>query len=213
MINFRSMATQNHILVLTPGLVAPAPLAISAGAGESIDIRLLVFPEVSADVDIKVDLTGEEASLNISGFYLCGADENVAIRTEVNHKVPRCRSNQIINGVAGGKAKASFYGKIVVAPDAVGTEAFQTNRNLLLSESAVIDTKPQLEIYADDVQCSHGATVGKLDELELFYMRSRGVPLKEARIMQIYSFLSPALAGMEEADKYSALLEEVLRKI
>ncbi len=213
MINFRSMATRNHILVLTPGLVAPAPLAISAGAGESIDIRVLVFPEVSADVDIKVDLTGEEASLNISGFYLCGADENVAIHTEVNHKVPRCRSNQIINGVAGGKAKASFYGKIVVAPDAVGTEAFQTNRNLLLSESAVIDTKPQLEIYADDVQCSHGATVGKLDELELFYMRSRGVPLKEARIMQIYSFLSPALAGMEEAGRYAQMLEEALRTI
>ena len=96
------------------------------------------------------------------------------------------------------KARARFDGRIIVNQDAQKTEAYQTNRNLLLSENAVVETLPQLEIYADDVKCSHGATVGYLDENEQFYMRSRGISLEEARRLQMLSFLSPVMEGLGE---------------
>ena len=201
----------SHILVLTPGFAVPGPLNIVAKEGERVEVKLLVFPGVSASLDIKASLVGKGASFDLSGFYLCGADEDFSLRTEVSHLVPGCSSNQLFNGAAAGSAKVTFYGRILVAQDAIGTEAYQTNRNILLSDTAVIDTKPQLEIYADDVKCSHGAAIGKLDDLELFYMRSRGIPLQEAKIMQLYSFLSPALAGLPE--EYSSRLEEALRAI
>ena len=91
-----------------------------------------------------------------------------------------------------------FYGKIVVAPDAQKTEAYQTNHNLVVSDGAKAEAKPQLEIYADDVKCSHGATVGQLNEDEQFYMRSRGIPEDEAQVLQMISFMAPVLANITE---------------
>ena len=123
--------------------------------------------------------------------------------------MPECISTQLFNGVAGGSSRISFFGKIVVAPDAQKTEAYQTNRNLVVSSSAHAETKPQLEIYADDVKCSHGATVGQLNEDEQFYMRSRGIPENEARILQIISFLAPVLAAIPDARERESLSAEV----
>ena len=100
--------------------------------------------------------------------------------------------------MAAGEAKCGFFGKIVIAPDAQRTEAFQENHNILLSDSARVNTKPRLEIYADDVKCSHGATVGKLNEDEQFYMRSRGIPEDEAKVLQMISFVAPVLEAVPE---------------
>ena len=168
-------------------------------AGEKLELQYVIWPGESRNLDIHVDLVGPGAEAHIKVLYLCRADEKVGIRVLMHHKAPQCRSTQLINGIAGGRAEVSFDGTIVVAPDAQQTEAFQENHNIVLTEQAKVQTKPQLEIYADDVKCSHGATVGQLNADELFYMRSRGIPEAEARTLQILSFLSPVIpAGREE---------------
>jgi Fe-S cluster assembly protein SufD len=108
-----------------------------------------------------------------------------------------------------------FYGKIIVAQDAQRTEAYQENHNILLSDGAKVDTKPQLEIYADDVKCSHGATIGRLNEEEQFYMRSRGITLEDAKVLQMISFIAPVLEQLPETDREAVAgqMEEAIREI
>lgn len=161
------------------------------GAGERLALTFVVLPGESRDVDVTVDLAGEGAEAELKGLYLCGGEERVNFRILVHHRVPGCVSRQLFNGIAGGSARVSFEGRIVVAPDAQKTQAYQENHNIVLSENAHVETTPQLEIYADDVKCSHGATVGRLDEQAQFYMRTRGIPDREARVLQMLSFLSP----------------------
>ena len=192
------------------GQVTKLPFSnIVVGGDTRLDIVIVVLPGISADVRIAVDIVGPHSEVNISGLYLSNADERLSIRTDLRHRVPECVSTQLFNGVAGGSSRVSFFGKIVVAPDAQKTEAYQTNRNLVVSSSAHAETKPQLEIYADDVKCSHGATVGQLNEDEQFYMRSRGIPENEARILQIISFLAPVLAAIPDARTRESLSAEV----
>ena len=168
------------------------------GAGEKLELTFVVLPGESRDIDVAVDLVGEGAEVTLKGLYLCGGDERVNFRILMHHRVPGCVSHQLFNGLAGGSARVSFDGRIIVAPDAQQTEAYQENHNILLSDTAHVDTTPQLEIYADDVKCSHGATIGQLDEDALFYMRTRGVPEKEAKVLQMISFLSPVTVGLDE---------------
>ena len=111
-------------------------------------------------------------------------------RILMHHRAGGCVSHQLFNGIAGGSSRVTFDGRIIVAPDAQQTEAYQENHNIVLSDNAHVETTPQLEIYADDVKCSHGATTGRLDEDALFYMRTRGVPEAEAKVLQMISFLS-----------------------
>ena len=176
-------------------------------AGESLSLQFAVLPGESRDIDLAVDLLGEGASVDIKILYLCGADEKLAIRTLVHHRAPGCHSTQLIKGIAGGTAKVSFDGTIVVAPDAQKTEAFQENHNIALSPDALVETRPQLEIYADDVKCSHGATVGSLNEDERFYMRSRGIPDAQARTLQMLSFLSPVIPAGRETEIETAVIQ------
>lgn len=192
------------------GQVQELPFSnIVVGGDARLDIVIVVLPGISADVRIAVDIVGPHSEVHISGLYLSNADERISIRTDLRHRVPECVSTQLFNGVAGGSSRVSFFGKIVVAPDAQKTEAYQTNRNLVVSDNARVETKPQLEIYADDVKCSHGATVGQLNEDEQFYMRSRGIPEKEARILQIISFLAPVLAAIPDARTREILTADV----
>ena len=163
----------------------------TVGVGEKLDLTFVVLPGESKDIDVAIDLTGEGAEVSLKGLYLCGGDERVNFRILVHHRVPGCVSHQLFNGIAGGTSRVSFEGRIVVAPDAQKTEAYQENHNILLSDGAHVETTPQLEIYADDVKCSHGATIGRLDEDAQFYMRSRGIPEAEAKVLQMISFLSP----------------------
>ena len=174
--------------------------------GARADIVIILLPGMSADINIDILLEGEGAEANIYGAYLCGEDERVNITLNMHHKVAHCNSKQLFKGVVGGKAKVDFFGKIIVYKDAQQTEAYQENHSILLNDNAKVNTKPQLEIYADDVKCTHGATIGKLNEEEQFYMRSRGISLKEARILQIISFVSPVFEQIQNEKQKEELL-------
>ena len=183
--------------------IAPPRGQYQVLSGEVLNLEFVVLPGESRDIDLSVDLVGEGAQAHIKALYLCKADEKVNFRICMHHCAPGCHSTQKINGIAGGRAQVHFDGTIVVAPEAQQTEAYQENHNIVLTEEAKVETRPQLEIYADDVKCSHGATVGQLNPDELFYMRSRGIPEAEARTLQMLSFLSPVIpAGRgEEIEK------------
>ena len=180
-----------------------------------IDMVLLVMPGVSCDVKLDVKLAGEGAEANIYGAYVCGGDERVKISVDMHHDLPHCNSRQLFKGIAGGTSRVDFYGKIIVAQDAQRTEAYQENHNILLTDGAKVDTKPQLEIYADDVKCSHGATIGRLNEEEQFYMRSRGISLEDAKVLQMISFIAPVLENIPEADREAVFMkfEDAIRAL
>ena len=173
------------------------------------DMVLLVYPGVSCDIRLDVKLAGEGAEANIYGAYVCGGDEKVNIAVDMHHDLPHCNSRQLFKGIAGGKSRVDFYGKIIVAKDAQRTEAYQENHNILLSDDAKVDTKPQLEIYADDVKCSHGATIGRLNEEEQFYMRSRGITLEDAKVLQMISFIAPVLENIDDESQRETIAAEL----
>lgn len=185
------------------------PETIVLGRDEELSVLLIALPGVSADVSLKVDLNGEGARFAINGVGISTADEKIRVHVELRHNVPGCSSSQLFKNLVGGMALVDFYGRIIVAQDAQKTEAYQANHNLLLSETARVNTKPQLEIYADDVKCSHGATIGKLNEDEQFYMRSRGISLAEARFLQMISFVSPVFELVPEETERERLKNEV----
>lgn len=189
---------------------------IEVQSGQRKDMVLLMFPGVSCDIRLDVRLTGEGAEANVYGAYVCGGEEKVKIAVDMHHDMPYCNSRQLFKGIAGGVSKVDFYGKIIVAQDAQRTEAYQENHNILLTDGAKVDTKPQLEIYADDVKCSHGATIGRLNEEEQFYMRSRGISLEDAKVLQMISFVAPVLENIPDEAQREALaaqLEESIRNI
>ena len=174
------------------------PSNIEVGADAALDLTVIVLPGVSARIPLTIDLTGAHSEVRLSGIYLCSSHDDVTFDITMHHRTGDCRSWQTFNGLATGEASCGFFGKIVIAPDAQRTEAFQENHNILLSDTARVNTKPRLEIYADDVKCSHGATVGKLNEDEQFYMRSRGIPEEEAKVLQMISFVAPVLENIPE---------------
>ncbi|MBE6240915.1 MAG: SufD family Fe-S cluster assembly protein [Bacteroidales bacterium] len=190
--------------------------SIDVQAGQRTDMVLLVMPGVSCDVKLDVRLSGEGAEANVYGAYVCGGEEKVKIAVDMYHDLPHCNSRQLFKGIAGGTSRVDFYGKIIVAQDAQRTEAYQENHNILLTDGAKVDTKPQLEIYADDVKCSHGATIGRLNEEEQFYMRSRGISLEDAKVLQMISFIAPVLEIIQEESEREQLavrFEDAIRKL
>ena len=201
-----------EVIIVSDGQLARN---IEVQSGQRKDMVLLVYPGVSCDVKLDVRLAGEGAEANIYGAYVCGGEERVKIAVDMHHDLPHCNSRQLFKGIAGGTSKVDFYGKIIVAQDAQRTEAYQENHNLLLTDGAKVDTKPQLEIYADDVKCSHGATIGRLDEEEQFYMRSRGISLEDAKVLQMISFVAPVLENIPEEEREAVALkfEEAVRNI
>ena len=144
----------------------------------------------------------------IYGLYQMQDKQSLKIHTTMNHIVPHCTSRQVWKGILADGAKADFEGKIVVAKDAQKTSAHLSNKNLLLSNTAEVSTKPFLEIYADDVQCSHGATVGCLDPNALFYLQSRGIPESEARALLIEAFADEILSELPVEDAMSRVSQD-----
>jgi Fe-S cluster assembly protein SufD len=138
--------------------------------------------------DIFARLGGEGAECTLNGLYLAGGDTLVDNHTSIDHAMAHCPSHEVYKGILSGRAKAVFNGKITVRPDAQKTDAKQTNKALLLSDDASINTKPQLEIFADDVKCTHGAAIGQLDDDALFYCRARGISEVDARNLLIHAF-------------------------
>lgn len=138
--------------------------------------------------NIEIDVDGEHCETLLCGMVIGDKKQQVDNFTSIIHNKPNCNSRELFKYVLDDLSKGGFTGKLYVARDAQKTAAFQTNRNILLNKTAKMRTKPQLEIYADDVKCSHGATVGQLDESAMFYMRQRGIPEKEARLLLMYAF-------------------------
>jgi Fe-S cluster assembly protein SufD len=142
-------------------------------------------------------LGGEGAECQSLGLYLADKFQHVDNYVNVDHAVPNCTSNQLFKGVLDDMATGAFNGRIYVHKDAQGTMAYQKNNNILLTDDAKMDSKPQLEIYADDVKCSHGATVGQLDENALFYLQSRGINKREARLMLMFGFAHEVIQNIK----------------
>jgi Fe-S cluster assembly protein SufD len=153
---------------------------ISAGAG-------------LARIEVNVVLDGDGGRTELNGLYSAMHKMHVDCRTRVEHRKPHTSSRELYKGILGGHSRGIFNGRVIVSKDAQKTDAQQSNRNLLLSKDAEVDSKPQLEIFADDVRCSHGTTIGQLEEEELFYLRSRGLGVMEARQLLIHGFAGEIL--------------------
>jgi Fe-S cluster assembly protein SufD len=159
--------------------------------------------------DINATLDGEGIECTVNGLYLADGDRLVDTHTAIDHARPHCHSFEIYKGVLDGHSRGVFNGKIFVREDAQKTDAKQTNQVLLLSDDATIDTKPQLEIYADDVKCTHGATVGQLSAESLFYLRARGIGKDDARALLIHAFAESVVENIR-IDAVRHALEQVL---
>jgi Fe-S cluster assembly protein SufD len=156
-------------------------------------------------------LNDQNVETLLYGLSLTRGEQVVDNHTAIFHDHPNCRSWEVYKGVLDGRSRAVFNGKVFVKPEAQKTDAKQTNRNLLLSDTAKVDTKPQLEIFADDVKCTHGATVGQLDDIALFYARSRGIPASEAQRLLTYAFAAEVMAEVS-LDPVRQELERLLRE-
>jgi Fe-S cluster assembly protein SufD len=154
---------------------------------------------------LNVIFEGEGGKLDISGAYLARHSEHIDTTLVVDHAVPRCESRELFKGVLDGHGRGVFQGKIIVRPDAQKTDGKQMSQALMLSEDAEFDSKPELEIFADDVVCGHGTTVAELDPDLLFYCRSRGIPVTEARALMIESFVGEAFDKVENEQLRDAL--------
>lgn len=173
------------------------------------NVATLTFTGAISRNVLTFDVNGERAESHMNGLYLLLNDEHVDNRTLVNHNVANCESFELYKGILGGKSTGVFNGKIVVAQAAQKTNAFQSNRNILLSNDANIYTKPQLEIFADDVKCSHGATTSQIENSELFYLQARGIGKELARGLLVFAFGAEIL----EKIKHEALKDKLEKRI
>ncbi len=197
--------------------IVDGPLSVSRTVEKDgrLSLSFLVLPGVSAGVDVSVDIVGEGAEVSLSGVCISSGEDRVDFRIRLSHSSGGSVSSQKFHCIAAGKSSVGFDGKIIVATDAQKTEAYQENHNILVGDFSKARTTPQLEIYADDVKCSHGATVGRLDEQARFYMLSRGIPEDEAKALQLMSFVAPALEQFPEArrDAVTEMVEKSIRSL
>jgi Fe-S cluster assembly protein SufD len=150
-----------------------------------------------ARTNIYTSLNGDAATCTLNGLYLTDGSQHIDNQTSIEHIAPNCPSHEIYKGVLDGRSHGVFNGKVYVHPEAQKTDGKQSNNNLLLSPTARVDTKPQLEIFADDVKCTHGATVGRLDRAAMFYLNSRGIGPDTARTLLTYAFAADVLETIE----------------
>jgi len=162
--------------------------------------------------NIYTELRGEGCGATLNGLYLGDAEQHMDHQTRIEHVAPNCYSRELYKGILDGSSHGVFNGKVFVHPAAQKTDGKQTNNTLLLSDKAQIDTKPQLEIFADDVKCTHGATVGRLDETSLFYMKSRGINARTARELLTYAFAADVLETIELTEVREGLEAAVMRR-
>ena len=162
--------------------------------------------------NIYTTLAGEGCGSTLNGLYMLDGEQHCDHQTRIEHSEPNCFSREVYKGVLDGRSHGVFNGKVYVHPVAQKTDGKQTNNTLLLSKDAQVDTKPQLEIFADDVKCTHGATIGKLDEMALFYMKSRGIDADTARRLLIYAFAADVLETIERAEVRERLERSTLER-
>ena len=182
-------------------------VAAKVGADASYRVFQLTAGPQLARNDLTVEMAGTGSKLDISGAFLARGTAHIDTTLVVDHKVPHCESRELFKGVLADRARGVFQGKIIVRPGAEKTDGKQMARALLLSQDAEFDSKPELEIYADDVACGHGATVTELDENLMFYCRSRGIPEAQARGLLIEAFIGEAIEKIEHEAVREALME------
>src|SRR5688572_3126724 len=186
-----------------------AATAAELGRASSYDATSINFGARLARHDISAVMDHEGAECWVDGLYVAGGNQHTDTHSVIDHKQPNCTSHQLYKGILDGNARAVFNGKIFVREGAQKTDAMQTNKNLLLSAQARVDTKPQLEIYADDVKCEHGAAVGQIDEEELFYLQARGLNPELGRSLLTYGFAEEVI-GKIKIDSIRTQLDEVV---
>ena len=196
-------------LVLTELFVAEAFAEVAVKQAARSRCRLTTVQLSSANASYRIDLDGADAENELGGVFLAADSEHCVVKLRTAHNAADCRSDSYVKGVAGGQAVGEFCGLVYVAPGAQRTDARQQSRNILLSETARITTQPQLEIYADDVKCTHGATVGQMDDEAILYMRQRGLSEQQARRLQMEGFVAAIAAHCA----VEPLCEELYRRI
>jgi Fe-S cluster assembly protein SufD len=183
------------------------------GPSSSYDATTITFGAQLSRHDVHVTMDHEGAECWVDGLYLVTAAQHTDTHSVIDHRKPHCTSHQLYKGILDGKSRAVFNGKIFVRHDAQKTDAMQTNKNLLLSNEARVDTKPQLEILADDVKCAHGAAVGQIDEDELFYLETRGIHGDLARNLLTYGFAEEVIGKIKIDSIRTQLDEAVLNRL
>jgi Fe-S cluster assembly protein SufD len=173
-----------------------ASLRVRQEASSSFTDHSLCVGGALARNDIVARLQGAGADCALRGLFVTGGAQHHDTHSLIDHAVPRCASRELYKGILSGRGRGVFHGRIVVRPDAQKTDAHQVNQNLLLSREALVDSTPQLEIFADDVKCKHGSTTGQLDAAALFYLRSRGIAEEEARRLLTYAFASEVVGAL-----------------
>jgi len=186
-----------------------AHTAVVMGARSNFTTHYVSLGGALVRNEVRVRFDGEHAEATVNGLYLASGTQHIDNFTLIDHAQPNCASHELYKGILDGKSHGVFNGKIFVRKDAQKTDAKQTNKVLLLSDDATINTKPQLEIFADDVKCTHGATVGQLDPLQLFYLQSRGIPLDQARRLLTFAFANDIVGRL----KIEALRDELEQRI
>lgn len=186
-----------------------ATTATDLGRGSSYNTTSITLGAQLSRHDISVIMNHEGAECWVDGLYMVGANQHADTHSVIDHKQPYCNSHQLYKGILDGNGRAVFNGKIFVRPGAQKTDAMQTNKNLLLSTQARVDTKPQLEIYADDVKCAHGAAVGQIDQEELFYLETRGINPALGRNLLTYGFAEEVI-GKIKIDSIRSQLDQVV---
>jgi len=192
------------------GHVQTGRLSVALGADSQLNMASFDLGGGLIRNDVDIDLSEPGADANFNGLYLAGDGQHIDNHTRVDHRVGPATSSQEYRGILNGQCRCVWNGKAIVHKGADGTDASQANHNLLLSDRAEIDAKPELEIYADDVKCSHGTTVGQLDESALFYLRTRGLDLRRATQILTRAFAADIVNRtpvVTAKDTVSALVE------
>ncbi|WP_300897062.1 SufD family Fe-S cluster assembly protein [uncultured Alistipes sp.] len=193
------------------GTGASASLHAVQAAGSRCTAGMVLLAEGAAEY--RFELNAPDAECALDGVFVAGDAEHCEVGVRVEHNAAGCRSHSLVKGVAGGTATGAFRGLVYVAQDAQRTDARQQSRNLLVGREARIATRPQLEIYADDVKCTHGATVGQLDDDAVLYMRQRGLSEAQARALQVEGFVGDVVSRIPSEPLRALLAEAVSRKL
>lgn len=205
-----------HVRMVLDGTGADHMLlgeVVHRGEGSSYTGIYVGFGGARTRLDINVRIDAEHVESTVKGTYLLGGTQVLDMHTRIEHLQPNSISHELVKGVLAGKARGVFHGRIYVDQAAQKTDAYQANPNLLLSNDAVANSNPELEIYADDVRCSHGATFGELDTDALFYMRTRGLSREQAQQMLVYAFASDVLMSIPHDGLREALTQRLQKRL
>jgi Fe-S cluster assembly protein SufD len=187
--------------------------SIKQERNSNVSVNTFTFGNKFVRNNLNFFIEGEHTESHMNGITIIGENQTVDHHTLADHQVPNGYSNELYKGIYDANAHGVFNGKVMVHTDAQKTNAFQQNNNILLTDKAAVDTKPQLEIYADDVQCSHGCTVGQLDEEAMFYLQSRGIPEKEAKALLLYAFANEGLKDVKIPELRKKLNKQIASKL